>query len=132
MFHQYVPSLFSWIPRPQLQLIFQSASSQIDTYFIYAHRFDIIPQSVSLTNHIPHGMYPDPLTGMYVLKHAQRADGTHVGGIVELSHLRIPVELIPHFSEHADTRLTPQNSLECSVEFLLNKYSDKEVYALIF
>ena len=74
----------------------------------------------------------DPVTGMYMLKRALRADGSRIGDIVPLSRLRIPVEIIPRFGKKADLRLTRHNSLEYTSEFYLNKYSDKEILYSVF
>lgn len=69
---------------------------------------------------------PNSATGMYVLKRAVRADGSKPGGIIPVSRLRGPVELVPRFGEKADARLTMESSMEYSTEFWLNKYAGKE------
>lgn len=68
---------------------------------------------------------------MYVLKRALRMDGTRVGDIIPLTQIRMPVDLVPVFGASADCRLTAQNSLACSYSFHLNKYVDKESYAML-
>jgi hypothetical protein len=101
-------------------------------FLVYAQHFDIIPQLHTLTEDTTRGHFPDPISRLYILKCAIRSDGTWIGGIVELSRVRVPVELVPRFGERADHRLTKTNSLECSTEFSLNRYSDKEIYKLVF
>jgi hypothetical protein len=64
---------------------------------------------------------------MFVLKRALRSDESRIGDIIPLSHLRMPVYLIPKFGLKADVRLTAQNSMEFSKEFFLNRYYDKDV-----
>ena len=66
----------------QLRLIFRAVASRrapnapgTDLLLTYAQRFDIVPQlNPTLTER---GLYPDPSTGMYVLKRSQRSDRTH-------------------------------------------------------
>ncbi|KAF8172039.1 hypothetical protein K438DRAFT_1772991 [Mycena galopus ATCC 62051] len=58
------------------------------------------------------GAFPDPLTGMYLLKRAQRGDNSPKGDIFPLNRLRAAVELTPHFRKKADTRLTKETSLD--------------------
>jgi len=65
---------------------------------------------------------------MYVLKRAQRADGSRMGDIIPLSHIRAPVDLVPRYMRAADIRLTKETSLEYSSEFLLNNFFDKQLY----
>jgi hypothetical protein len=99
-------------------------------YLVYGQRFDIVPQLVSATT--PPAKIPDPITGMYVVKRALRTDGSRIGDIFPLSRLRVPVELSPQFGEIADTRLKSTNSFEYTSEFLLNKYSDKQIYHSVY
>ena len=65
---------------------------------------------------------------MYVLKRSKRANGTLMGDMIPLSHIRVGVDLVPRFMHAADSRLTKENSLEYSSEFLLNNYFDKQLY----
>ncbi len=51
-----------------------------------------------------------------------------MGDIIPLSHIRAAVDLVPRFMEAADSRLTKENSLEYSNEFLLNHFFDKQIY----
>jgi hypothetical protein len=99
-------------------------------YLAYCQRLDIVPQTVVPGQTAER--VADPVSGMFIVKRALRADGTRVGDIVPLSRLRVPVELIPRFGKKADARLTPQNSLEYTSEFYLNKYSDKEIFYSVF
>jgi hypothetical protein len=61
---------------------------------------------------------------MQVLRRSVPADGGRMGDVIPLSNLRAPADLIPRFRDAADARLTKENSLEYSREFLLNKYFD--------
>ena len=67
-------------------------------------------------------------TGMYILKRAKRLDGTILGDVVPLSHVRALASLIPRFGKAAEKRLTKESSLENSLEFRLNKYFNKEFF----
>ncbi|KAJ7461773.1 hypothetical protein B0H11DRAFT_1735854 [Mycena galericulata] len=98
----------------------KSQSPLTMAYLMYAQRFDIVAQSGSPTG-------CEPSTGMYILKRATRSDGSRLGGVVEVRSIRTPVELIARFGKKADPRFTPYNSLECSSEVRLNKYSSKEL-----
>ena len=97
-------------------------------YLAYVQRFDIVPQT-----HLPRGrrLAPDPIHGMYVLRRAHRSDGSPMGGIVPLHHLRMPVHLIPRFGEKADPRLTSRTSFDNSNVFFLNHYFDKEDFVFL-
>ncbi|KAJ7203716.1 hypothetical protein C8J57DRAFT_1259579 [Mycena rebaudengoi] len=90
-------------------------------YLMYAQRYDIVSQNGTATG-------CELLTGMYILKQATRSDGSRLGDIVDVKRIRIPVELIARFGQKADKRFTPFNSLECSTEVRLNKYSSKELF----
>lgn len=65
---------------------------------------------------------------MYVLKRSIRADGSRMGDIIPLSHIRTGVDLAPRFMHAADSRLTKESSIEYSSEFLLNHFYDKQLY----
>ena len=95
-------------------------------YLAYVERFDVVPQA-----HLPRGarLAPDPIHGMYVLRRALRSDGSPMGGIIPLHHLRMPVNLIPQFGEKADARLTSRTSFNSCRVFFLNHYFDKEDFA---
>ena len=95
-------------------------------YLVYVQHFDIIPQTT--TTPPTHAAVPDPITGLYVFKRALRTDESRIGGIMPLSHCRIPVQLVPRFGPKADIRLTSKNSMEWSREFFLNAYFDKDIF----
>jgi hypothetical protein len=65
---------------------------------------------------------------MHILKRAKRRDGTILGDVVPLAHVRALVNLIPRFGKEAEKRLTKESSLEHSLEFRLNKYFNKEFF----
>jgi hypothetical protein len=110
----------------QIRLIFHpfwKVKSELPLYLAYVHRFDIVPQPT-----MPRGqrLIPDPITGMYALKKATRSNGAPMGAIVPLLHCHLPVHLIPQFGDAANSRLTPQTSMEHSKAFFLNHYFDPE------
>lgn len=86
---------------------------------MYVQRFNVVPQSGS-----PSGR--EPSSGLFVLRRALRSDNTRMGDVVEVDHIRTPVELTPRFGAKADPRLSPYTSLEFSLEMRLNKYTSKE------
>jgi hypothetical protein len=101
-----------------------------DRFLTYVQRFDIVPQlnpKVSGSMRVK-GPYPDPVTTLYILKRAKRANQSIVGDVVPLEQLRALVELTPRFGAQADRRLTKTNSLAYSLEFFLDKYFDKEMF----
>ena len=63
---------------------------------------------------------------MYILRQAHRSDGSPMGAIIPLYHLRQPIQLIPKFGENADPTLTSRTSFNVSHDFYLNHYFDKE------
>ena len=97
-------------------------------YLVYAQRFDAIPQSATAAATSARTVTPDPITNLYILKRALRTNQTRIGGMVPLSHCRVPVQLIPRFGPKADDRLTCTTSMEKSREFFLNGYFDKNIF----
>ncbi|KAA1478105.1 hypothetical protein DENSPDRAFT_921132 [Dentipellis sp. KUC8613] len=120
----------------ELHLIFrpliESTTPLSMPYLTYASRFDFVSQPVSVNTGTGRHYSPDLNTGMYVVKKATRSDGSRMGDIIPLSQIRMPVHLIPRFGATADGCLNPQNSLACSTEFYVNKYVDKDAFAVIF
>ena len=97
-------------------------------YLVYVQRFNIVPQT-----HLPRGrrLAPDPIHGMYTLRRARRSDGSPMGGIIPLHHLRASVHLIPRFGEKADPCSTSRTSFDSSDIFFLNHYFDKEDFSFL-
>ena len=121
----------------QLRLIFRAIPSRIapnalgtDLFLTYAQHFDIIsqPNPTAQASSIQRGSYPDPSTGMYVLKRSERSDRTILGNVVPLGRIRTLLNLVPRFGAEANKQLTKETSLEFSREFWLNKYFNKELY----
>jgi hypothetical protein len=102
--------------------------SPTSSFLAYVERFDIVPQATSSGSTTSRGYVPERSTNMYVLKRSSRADGKRMGDIIPLSHIRTAVDLVPRFMEAADPHLTKETSLECSREFLLNHFFDKQIY----
>jgi hypothetical protein len=94
-----------------------------DNFLAYVQRFDFHPS-------FRHQGEPttEPTTGMHVLRRAKRIGGSFLGDVIPLNRVRALVDLVPRFGEVADKRLTGETSLECSNDFLLNKYFDKELF----
>ena len=99
----------------------------LDSFLAYVQRFDIVPQALDNSN-TSRGSCRESSTNMYVLKRSCRADGTRMGDIIPLSHIRAAVDLVPRFMNAADSHLTKESSLEYSSEFLLNNFFDKQLY----
>ncbi|KAJ7065071.1 hypothetical protein C8F01DRAFT_983641 [Mycena amicta] len=89
-------------------------------FLVYAQRFDLISQTSSGGR--------DPLTGQFLLRKACRTDTSRMGGIVDMQHIRTPIELVARFGAKADPRLTPYTSIEHSSQVRLNHYSNKELF----
>jgi hypothetical protein len=121
----------------QLWLIFRAVPSRrapnalgTDLFLTYAQCFEIISQlnPTAQASSTQRGLYPDPSTGMYVLKRSERSDGTIMGDVVPLRQVRTLLDLVPRFGAEANKQLTKETSLEFSREFRLNKYFDKELF----
>ena len=97
--------------------------TKLPLYLAYVERFDIIPQA-----DLPRTQRsaPDLIWGMYVLRRAHRSDGSPMGAVVPLYHLRRPVQLVPKFGDIADPALTSRTSFDAHNDFYLNHYFDKE------
>lgn len=96
-------------------------------FLAYVRRYDIVPQR-DPANSTRQGMFPDPNTGLFLLKRARRSDGEMAGDIIPLNQLRSLVDVSPRFGEKANPRLTNANSLSFASEFWLNKYFNKELF----
>ena len=110
----------------QIRLIFHpiwDLKTKLPLYLAYVERFDIVPQG-----RLPreHRLAPDPIRGMYVLRRAYQSDGSPMGSIIPLYHLRRSLQLVPRYGEKADPTLTPRTSFSASRDFYLNHYFDKE------
>ena len=92
--------------------------------------FEIIPQPTSHGS-TTHGIYPDPVTGQYIVKQSLRANGSRLGDIIPLAQARIPTPLVPRYGVQADPRLTLGKGLEYGAEFYLDRFFDEELYYFI-
>ena len=118
-----------------LQLIFRIVPSNShetygDCFLTYVRRFDIISQinaTVSGSRTLK-GPYPEPLSGLYLLKRSKRSTGVVMGDILPLDQICSLANLTPCFRKTARCVLTKDNSLEFSSEFWLNKYFTKELF----
>jgi hypothetical protein len=118
-----------------LQLIFRivppySHETYGNRFLTYIRRFNIIPQinaTVSRSRTLK-GPYPEPSSGLYLLKRSKRSTGMTMGDVIPLDQLRSLANLTPRFGNKASRILTKENSLEYSTEFWLNKYFTKELF----
>ena len=90
----------------QIRLIFRAIPSRwapyapgTDLFLTYAQRFDIVPQldPTAQASSTQRGQYPDPSTGMYVLKRSERSDRTIMGDIVPLRQVRALIDKLELF-----------------------------------
>ncbi|KAJ7023961.1 hypothetical protein C8F04DRAFT_1303601 [Mycena alexandri] len=117
----------------QLKLIFRVvpwtdfiAPAGTEQFLAYVQRFDIVSQPNPGGG--ANGPFPEPSTGMFLLKRARRADGSAMGDIVPLHRVRAPIELTPRFGKVANKKLTSQTSLDYCDEFWLDKWFTKELF----
>jgi len=118
-----------------LQLIFRivplhSQETYGNCFLTYVRRFDIISQinaTVSGSRTLK-GPYPEPSSGLYLLKRSKRSTGVVMGDVLPLNQIRSLVNLTPRFGKKASRILTKENSLEFCSEFWLNKYFTKELF----
>ena len=103
----------------QLRLVFRPMN--VDYIIAYVQCFNIVSQQGSPSN-------VHPGTGMDLLRRATKSNGTRIGGVVPVSHIRSAAHLIPSFGKEAHSRLSRQNSYELSTDFWLNKFWSKEFY----
>ena len=96
----------------QLRLVFRVLTT--DTFLAYVQRFNVTP--------------PDATSGLHGLKRALRSNGTPIGDVIPLAHIRSPAHTIPRFGKAANPQLTSHTSYELSSEFWLNKYWNKQFY----
>ena len=103
----------------QVRLIFHLLRS--DTFLAYVQRFNATspPPSCDST---------DGAAGMHILKCVIRRNGSRVGYIIPLHHIRLPAHLIPCFGREVNPRLTRHTCNELSNKFWLNKYWNKQCF----
>ena len=99
-------------------------------FLAYVRCYNVLPQR-DPANHARQGMFPDPNTGLFILKRATHSNGELAGDVIPLNQLRSLVDVAPHFGEKANPQLTNTNSLPFATEFWLNKYFDKELFYLL-
>ena len=92
-------------------------------------RFDIVSQYCS--DGYALGPVPNPVTGMYALRRSLRSEGSRQGGIVQVSHFRSGISLVPCFQRQLDERLNRDNCMDFFSEFWLNDYFDKEIFWIL-
>ncbi|KAE9383333.1 hypothetical protein BT96DRAFT_844117 [Gymnopus androsaceus JB14] len=104
-------------------------------FLAYCERFDVVAQEPPPPEyaHLPlfnawNNHSPDYFTGCYVLKRARRSNGEPFGDIIPLTQFRALADLIPHFRNKADRRLSSFTSFHLKDEFFFNKYFDHEIY----
>jgi len=95
-------------------------------FLAYVQRFNVVPQPNPGGG--GKGMFPEPASGMYLLKRARRSDQSVMGDIIPLDRLRAPVELTPHFGKVANRCLSNETSLDLCDEFWLSKWFNKELF----
>lgn len=94
----------------------------LDNFFTYVQWFNIVLQLGVAT-------MSDPVTGMFCLRQAMQLDGkTRQGGVVPIKYFCAPLMLTLWHEKMADSHLTRENLLECSDNFWLNDYFDKETF----
>ena len=120
----------------ELRLIFRIVASKgaqlptgLDTFLAYVQRFDIIQQFRG--DGYALGNVPNPVSGMYALQRSLRSNGSRRGGIVQLSHIRAVLSLVPCFTKEIDAWLNKDNSMDYFTDFWLNDYFDKEIFWIL-
>ncbi|KAF8868601.1 hypothetical protein BD779DRAFT_1481169 [Infundibulicybe gibba] len=117
------------IMHPILKPGFRSHPS-LDKFLAYVQHFDIVPQTTRAFpgTRTSRGRFPEPSTGLYVLKRAKHANKVAKGSVICLDTVRAHIELTPWFGDKANPHLTKQTSAGYSSEFWLDKYFDKELF----
>jgi hypothetical protein len=99
-------------------------------FLTYVQRFVVVPQ-VNATvsgSRTAKGLYPEPSSGLFLLKRSKRSNTVIMGDVVPLNQIRALADLIPRFGRKANHVLSKENSIEYSTEFWLNKYFTKEFF----
>lgn len=86
----------------QLRLVFRVCG--LNMFLAYVQRFHVSPDT-------------DPASGLHSLKRETRRDGSRIGDVIPLAHIRSPAHIIPRFGRTANERLTPDTSSELSTLF---------------
>ena len=76
------------------------------------------------------GPYPNGNFGMYVLEYARRANGCRMGCVINMKHIQTDFEVTPYFMGPIEDGISYTNSMVVHSKFILNKYSNKELFYL--
>jgi hypothetical protein len=76
----------------------------------------------------------DESVNMYVVKRLRRDGGNPVDGIIEMASIFRFVQLIPKFpnNSRAVGDLTPDDFMERTSTFLVNSFTDMEIYQAVY
>jgi hypothetical protein len=75
---------------------------------------------------------PEKDIKMYQLKRRYTADGRPVASIIEMASIARFVELIPRLGRKVHPDLTKDNTMDKCDLFLLNSFTDKEIYQAVW
>ena len=106
----------------------QAASG--NQFLTYVQRFTVLPQvNVAVSgSRTAKGLYPEPSSGLYLLKRSKRSNKMIMGDVIPLKQIRALADIVPRFGKKANRVLSKENSTEYSTEFWLNKYFTKEFF----
>ncbi|KXN84447.1 hypothetical protein AN958_12599, partial [Leucoagaricus sp. SymC.cos] len=78
------------------------------------------------TNMSLKGPFPEPVTGLHLLKKTRRTNRELFGDILPLGQIRDLVDLVLKMGAQTNRRFTKENALQFAEEVWLNKFFDKE------
>jgi hypothetical protein len=71
-------------------------------------------------------------TKMYLLKRRHTADGRPLASVIEMGSVARLVQLIPRLGRKVHPDLTKDNIMDRCDTFLLNSFTDKEIYQAVW
>jgi hypothetical protein len=71
-------------------------------------------------------------TKMYLLKRRRTADGRPLASVIEMGSVARLVQLIPRLGRKVHPELTKDNIMDRCDLFLLNSFTDKEIYQAVW
>jgi hypothetical protein len=69
---------------------------------------------------------------MYQVKRKYTADGRPSAGIVEMASVARFIQLIPRLGRKVHAQLTKDNAMDRCDTFLVNSFTDKEIYQAVW
>lgn len=98
----------------------------------YVEYFKHAPKTLADQENGEKNHVPDDIIEMFRVIRKVSRDGERIGGIIRLTDIWRPIQLIPVFGKKCDDRWDSNSAVELSKEFYVNCFWDKETYQAVY